>query len=71
MPQFHLSQFKPNDVWPSGGWSLYQITGDQIAARIDIDERGQVARRDPWCGYVGTYATLEEVTAVIAAAVGA
>src|SRR6516162_7737728 len=44
-PSFHIEWCQPNDVWPNGGWSVYQINGDEIAARIIKDERGRVDER--------------------------
>jgi hypothetical protein len=63
--QFHLTWNGPLEPhWPRGSWSLYQITGDQIAQRIEF-KRGKVVRRHSWCGYVGMYATLAEATRAI------
>jgi len=70
--EFHISHFPPTDVWPEGGWSLYQISGDEIAERT-VRERvnpkgwyeGEVIARHPWCGYVGLFVTLDEVMATI------
>jgi hypothetical protein len=42
MEEYHITQFGPTDVWPNGGWSLYKITGDQIARMIVTDRGGQV-----------------------------
>lgn len=62
--QFHISSFPPNDNWPRGGWSLYQITGDQIAQRTRVED-GKIAARYSWCGFVGCFETLQEVMAAI------
>jgi hypothetical protein len=58
--EFHLQHFGPCKVWPNGGWSLYEITGDEIAQRIIFDTTGKVFRRDSWCGYIGIFETLPE-----------
>lgn len=58
--EFHLLYFPPNDVWSNGGWSLYKISGDEIAARIKKDAKGQIVERHPWCGFIGCFATLAE-----------
>jgi hypothetical protein len=61
-PEFHLQHFGPCEPhWPKGGWSIYQITGDEIAQRITFDITGKVVRRDSWCGYIGIFETLPEV----------
>lgn len=65
---FHIQNFPANDIWPNGGWSVYRINGDQIAQRIVFDGDMQVIRRDPWCGYIGVYTTLSEVTEAIGTA---
>jgi len=62
---FHVQWCEPNDVWPRGGWSLYQISGDDIASRV-VYEKGKgrthiVKERHPWCGYLGMVETLEEL----------
>lgn len=67
---FYIQNFPANDVWPSGGWSLYRINGDQIAERIKFDQNGKVTERYSWCGYIGCFTTLDEITAAIAAAMG-
>jgi hypothetical protein len=60
-PEFHLRYFPPCDNWPNGGWSLYQITGDEIAQRIKFDDKNiNVTRRDSWCGYIGTFEALPD-----------
>lgn len=67
--EFHLQWFGPClPHWPRGGWSLYQITGDQIAQRVVCDVAGKVVERHSWCGYVGIFETLPEVTAALAEA---
>jgi len=58
-PSFHIEWCQPNDVWPNGGWSVYQINGDEIAARIIKDERGRVVERHSWNGYLGMCSTWE------------
>lgn len=72
LPHFYLSWDCPNDVWPKGGWGLFQIDGDQIADRT-VRERvnpkgwyeGKVIARHSWPGYVGMFETLPEVMAAI------
>lgn len=54
------------DIWPDGFWALYRINGDEIAQRIKFDANGKVSERWPWCGYIGGYGSLAEVTAAIA-----
>ena len=61
---YHITHFSPTDPWPRGGWSLYQITGDEIARRITFDKE-KVTERHSWCGYLGIYETLAEVMAAI------
>lgn len=63
---FHIQYFSPLDNWPKGGWSVYKITGDQIAERIVRDSSGSVIARHSWCGYLGICETLEGVAALIA-----
>jgi hypothetical protein len=67
--QYHISRFDgPTDPWPRGGWSLYRISGDEIAQRIKFNEANtKVVRRNPWCGYISTFETLDEVMAAIEA----
>lgn len=65
---YHLSYFPPTlPHWPRGGWSLYHISGDEIAHRIEFGEDGRAVRRDSWPGYIAIFATLEEATAGIRA----
>lgn len=72
---FHIQRFeahKANDNWPTGGWSLYKIDGEQIANRT-VWERvnpkgwyeGEIIARHAWCGFIGIFATLPEVMAEI------
>lgn len=65
--EFHIQYTKPYPAlvhWPKGFWALYQITGDQIADRqVKVD--GVVTERHSWCGYIGGYGSLAEVTAEI------
>ena len=68
--EFHIIKFTANDHWPNGGWSLYEITGDQIADRIAFDRDGKVTARHSWCGFIGLFETLEDVRAAIASAEG-
>ncbi len=64
--QFHIEHFSPiKGTLPNGGWSLYRITGDQIAERIEMDDAGKVKERHSWCGYIGCYATLPDCMAAI------
>jgi hypothetical protein len=70
--QYHIQYCEPSDVWPRGGWSIYRITGDEIAKKI-IWERyntdrgwptGKVKFRHSWTGYLGmveTFAELQEL----------
>ncbi len=68
--QFHIQYTPPNKAlthWPNGFWAVYQITGDQIAQRVQFDADGKAVRRDSWCGYVGGFGSLQEVSDAIAA----
>jgi len=60
-PSFHINWCAPNDVWPKGGWSVYQINGDEIASRIIRDAKGKVVERHPWNGYLGMATTWAEL----------
>jgi hypothetical protein len=62
--QFHISAFPRTDCWPNGGFSLYEISGDEIAQRVGFVD-GRVERRDPWPGYVGTFSTMAQVASAI------
>lgn len=70
LPHFHLTYSPPTPNWPRGTWSLYQITGDDIAARIIRDASGNITERWPWSGFIGCFETLAAVTAAIDAAMG-
>jgi hypothetical protein len=64
--EFHLQQFGPTKPWPNGGWSLSEITGEQIAERtIWTKDSGkyEVAERWPWPGFIGCFTTLDEAVA--------
>lgn len=64
MKEYHIAQFGPTSVWPEGGWSLFEITGAQIAERTiweHKDGKYQIAERWPWPGFVGCFSTLEAV----------
>jgi hypothetical protein len=69
--QYHLSHFAATDPWPNGGWSVYKITGDQIAERIEFAPRTssigtrKAVRRDSWCGYLGIGETLADAMKLI------
>ncbi len=67
LPHFHITKNTPTDPWPRGSWSVYQITGDEIASRIEFDREGIVTDRSSWPGYVGIFETLAEATEKIAA----
>lgn len=69
---FHLTFSPPAarldgkpDPWPNGCWSVYEITGDEIARRIAYDDAGRIARRDPWPGFVACFDTLDAATDAI------
>jgi hypothetical protein len=67
--EFHLQRFDPCEPhWPAGGWSLYQISGDEIAQRVVFDKDGKAVRRDSWCGFLGCFETLQAATDAIEAA---
>lgn len=77
--QFHITYSPPNSAlehWPQGCWSLYEITGDQIADRTVRKEivvpadgapyyKGDVIARHSWCGFVGCYHSLADTSAAI------
>ncbi len=68
MSEFHIARFGPTKPWPEGGWSLYEITGAQIAERtIWTKDSGkyEIAERWPWPGYIALFNTLPEVFAEI------
>ena len=73
---YHIQFFEPNDVWPKGGLSVYQINGYQIADRVVLAKikrpgdgpayyEGPVIARHSWCGYLGIAPTLEGVVGLI------
>lgn len=67
---YHISYFKPfkNEYvdWPNGGWSVYHISGDQIAERIRYDaETREVHERHSWCGYLGIAQSPQEAVEII------
>jgi hypothetical protein len=59
--QYHIQWCAANDIWPKGAWSLYRITGDEIAKRIEFGPPTgpyglrPVVARHPWCGYIGMF----------------
>lgn len=61
---YHIQHFPPVGAWPVGGYSVYAISGDQIAERI-VRDQGKVVRRDSWPGFLGTAATFEGVAEMI------
>ena len=65
LPHFHITYFGPTEPWPNGGWALYQITGEEIAARIECDEKGKVIARHSWSGFVGCFASVELAAAAM------
>jgi hypothetical protein len=81
--QYHLAfdpPFKNEYVdWSNGAWSVYRITGDQIANRIVFSEivppdrgraayyKGGIIARHSWCGYLGMFDTLEKAMKAIEA----
>lgn len=62
MTHYHITRDDPClPHWPNGGWSVYQIDGDQIADRVIREEvvketngpayyKGEVIARHSWCG---------------------
>lgn len=71
--EFHIQWSGPClPHWPNGAWSLYQITGDQIAERT-VRERvnpegwyeGGVIARHSWCGFIGMYENFFTVAVAI------
>ena len=77
---FHIQWDGPCEPhWPRGAWSVYRISGEEIADRIVrekivMPERGppyysgKVIARHSWCGYLGMWETLPEAMAAIEAA---
>lgn len=70
--EYHLTWCAPNEHWPKGAWSLYRITGERIAQSLVYERvnpkgwyEGDVIYSHPWCGYLGLFVTLAEVTAKI------
>lgn len=68
----HFDKCEPH--WPNGAWSVYAITGDQIADRIVREKvnpsgyyEGKVIARHSWCGYLGMWEKLDDAVAAIAA----
>ena len=33
---YHVTWNVPNNVWPKGAWSVYNITGDEIAEMTSV-----------------------------------
>jgi hypothetical protein len=67
--EFHIQKFGPTNPWPNGGWSLYRITGEDIASRTVWERRDgklEITERWPWPGFIGCFATLEQVVEAIA-----
>jgi hypothetical protein len=76
MNQYHITRDEPCPPhWPRGSWSVYRITGDEIADRI-IRERvvqgefgphysGEVVARHSWCGFLGMTETFDGVRNMI------
>ncbi len=76
---YHITFNDPIEPhWPNGSWSVYRITGDQIADRI-VRERvvtetqngvpyyeGKVIARHSWCGYLGMSEKFDGVAKMIA-----
>ena len=73
MSEYHIRKEKPClPHWPNGGWSAYQITGDQIADRVVREKinpkgwyEGGVIARHSWCGYIGMFETMAELLKAI------
>lgn len=73
--EYHIQKDEPClPHWPKGAWSLYQISGDQIADRTVREKinpkgyyEGGVIARHGWCGYIGMFETLPELMAAIEA----
>ena len=64
--EFHISRFDAVEPHrPFGGWSVYRISGDEIAQRIEFDADGRVSARHGWCGYVGCFQTLDDAMTAI------
>jgi hypothetical protein len=67
---FHVTFSPPGpgeQNWPDGFWSVYAISGDDIAKRIKFDDAGKVIRRDSWSGHLGGGGSFEAVAKLIAA----
>jgi hypothetical protein len=75
--QYHITRDPPClPHWPNGAWSVYQISGDQIADRVVREEivkpidgpafyKGKVIARHSWCGYLGMTETFDGVQKLI------
>jgi hypothetical protein len=75
--QYHITRDDPCEPhWPNGSWSVYRISGDQIADRIVRNEvvkptdgtpyyQGAVIGRHSWCGYLGMTETFDGVRDMI------
>lgn len=58
---YHVTWVEPYDLWPEGAWSVYNITGDEIADCIVKDAAGKVAERHPWDGFLGMVSTIDQL----------
>lgn len=73
MAEYHLQHSGPTlPHWPNGSWSVYQITGDQIAERVVRETvnpkgwyEGGVIARHSWCGYLGMKEKLADAMKII------
>ena len=71
---YHITRNEPSKPhWPNGSWSVYRITGDQIADRI-VRQRvnleggyyeGKIIARHSWCGYLGMTKSFDGVRQII------
>lgn len=78
--EYHIQRNEPClPHWPNGSWSVYRITGAEIADRTVRAEivrpehggpayyRGDVIARHSWCGYLGMTETFEGMCDLIKA----
>lgn len=69
MKEFHLIQHEPSGSWPDGSWSLYEITGEQIAERTrwerKEDGKHVISERHGWFGYIGMFTKLTDAVAAM------
>lgn len=71
MTPFLVKPFGPINGWPKGGFSLYQVSAEDIARSIGFDRDGAVNRRDSLNGFIAAFEDLDGVQAEIARLINA